>query len=204
MEVVCHLFHVDRWEYVQTYQYMYLHLPLPVNSSEAFWMIWEEEGFLCLRQPTEISIVKLFSFQAVAADFKNESAGSLTNAVNRHLQDANERKSKGDDNWYVWLGVIAFSISFMAHQRLMMMRIIARIIVRMMMINMVTIYSESRAHIKQTPSITISGHQLKSQNFLLAFTEADTSIEYPVLTIKNCMLRSLGGHFCDVDRTHKQ
>jgi len=37
---------------------------------------------------------------AVAADFKNESAGSLTNAVNRHLQEANDRKSKGDDNWW--------------------------------------------------------------------------------------------------------
>ena len=40
-----------------------------------------------------------FCFQAVAADFKNESAVSLTNAVNRHLQEANERKNKGDDNW---------------------------------------------------------------------------------------------------------
>lgn len=38
-------------------------------------------------------------FQAVAADFKNESAVSLTSAVNRHLQEASERKSKGDGNW---------------------------------------------------------------------------------------------------------
>lgn len=37
---------------------------------------------------------------AVAADFKNESAVALTNAVNRHLQEANERKSKGDVNWW--------------------------------------------------------------------------------------------------------
>lgn len=37
---------------------------------------------------------------AVAADFKNESAVSLTNALNRHLQEANEKKSKGDVNWW--------------------------------------------------------------------------------------------------------
>ncbi|XP_073252649.1 importin-9-like [Porites lutea] len=37
---------------------------------------------------------------AVAADFKNESAVSLVKAVNKHLQEANERKSKGDVNWW--------------------------------------------------------------------------------------------------------
>ena len=40
-----------------------------------------------------------FDLQAVAADFKNESAVALTKAVNRHLQETNERKSKGDVNW---------------------------------------------------------------------------------------------------------
>ncbi|XP_066017141.1 importin-9 isoform X1 [Pocillopora verrucosa] len=37
---------------------------------------------------------------AVAADFKNESAVALTKALNRHLQESNERKSKGDVNWW--------------------------------------------------------------------------------------------------------
>ena len=46
------------------------------------------------------SIVLIVSnFQSVAADFKNESAVSLLTAVNKHLQEANERKSKGDVNW---------------------------------------------------------------------------------------------------------
>ncbi|XP_029213393.2 importin-9-like isoform X4 [Acropora millepora] len=36
---------------------------------------------------------------AVAADF-HESAVSLTKAINRHLQEASERKNKGDINWW--------------------------------------------------------------------------------------------------------
>ena len=47
-----------------------------------------------------VSVALIVSnFQAVAADFKNESAVSLVTAVNKHLQEANERKSKGDVNW---------------------------------------------------------------------------------------------------------
>lgn len=75
-----------------------LHLPLPEYSPIAFGVLREEGGFLYL-WPAHRNLNHHFAFQAVAADFKNESAGSLTNAVNRHLQDANDRKSKGDDNW---------------------------------------------------------------------------------------------------------
>ena len=47
-----------------------------------------------------VSIALIVSnFQAVAADFKNESAVSLVKAVNKHLHEAIERKSKGDVNW---------------------------------------------------------------------------------------------------------
>ena len=46
--------------------------------------------------------------QAVAADFKNESAVSLTNAVKRHLEEANDRKSKGDVNWSVLVVLLRF------------------------------------------------------------------------------------------------
>ncbi|CAH3035838.1 unnamed protein product [Porites lobata] len=37
---------------------------------------------------------------AVAADFKIEGAVSLEKAVKKHLREANERKSKGDVNWW--------------------------------------------------------------------------------------------------------
>lgn len=46
----------------------------------------------CVINPT-------FCFQAVAAEFQNESAAALAAAATRHLQEAEQAKNSGDEHW---------------------------------------------------------------------------------------------------------
>lgn len=38
-------------------------------------------------------------FQAVAAEFQNESAAALAAAATRHLQEAEQAKNSGNEHW---------------------------------------------------------------------------------------------------------
>lgn len=39
-------------------------------------------------------------FQAVAAEFQNESAAALAAAATRHLQEAEQAKNSGNEHWW--------------------------------------------------------------------------------------------------------